>query len=160
MRYYVHRNRQNQVTAVNNAFPRYHPRESADMRDEADTTALPEAHSDLAQHVSVTSTLPPLQSRIAPRYTPVQPTSSLDYDDWGVDHPQFKSKSRIMRISWSDAEYEWLHDWMLTNPNLSASQCLLAIGRSAEARAIFHRHHAQDSSRVDYALKKLREIDG
>ena len=147
MRYYVHRNRQNQVTAVNNAFPRYNPIANVyEGNAAADEPVL---------NAPVVSTPPAVRSHTAPQYTPVQPTSALDHEDWGVDHPQFGKVGRVMRFNWTAAELGWLRTWRSSNPYLSASQCLRAIGESAEARRIFHRNHIQTSTRLDNGFKIL-----
>lgn len=75
--------------------------------------------------------------------------------DWGIDHPQHRKKN-LRRVIWSAAEQEWLIRWKQSNPNLFASQCLVAICETAAARRIFHPHHVTNALRLDYGLDKIR----
>lgn len=163
MHHYVHRNRHNQVTAVNNAFPRYSPTANVDVGYEEGATI---GDSILQAQAPTVSTPPPSRSYVAPRYTPEQPTSALEHEDWGVDHPEFvkdnddsqvRTQERTMRFTWTAEEVGWLRTWRAANPHLSASQCLRAIGESAEARRIFHRNHVQSSNRLDNGFKILKK---
>ena len=150
--YYVHRNLNDDVTQANNAFPQYTPNSQYTLQH----NPAPQPQEEMEEQPfmeMVTLSAPVPLNHVALTNSPAR---VLDYSDWGLEHPHHKSKN-TGRIPWTIEEKEWIHNWWMVNPTLPASQCLRKIRESAASRCIFHQHHTQDSTRVDYGLKRVKE---
>ena len=158
--YYVHRNLNDDVTQANNAFPQYTP---ASSQYTTQHNPVPQQQEDMEEQQEdmeeqpFTEMVTLLSVPVPLSHVPltILPARELDYSDWGLEHPQCYSKN-TGRIIWTVEEIGWIHNWWIANPSLPASQCLRKIRESAASRRIFHKHHTQDTTRVDYGLKRVK----
>ncbi len=85
----------------------------------------------------------------------IKDSTSASNIAWGQDHPEYNSGKT--RISWSDAENEYIRHWWKTigfkcSTNI-ASKLLAHIKNDNFAIQIFHPNHTLDSARIRHGLR-------
>ena len=76
---------------------------------------------------------------------------------WGSEHPEIGKVMRPKsRVFFSDAENEYIKNFIQSTPTLGACDLYLQIKNCSYARAIFHPHHIEIKERIDSKYKEVR----